>query len=156
MNLDTNETIIEKAIRDRMKRVVPSRAFFETTMALVTKEQSERSLSMKAVPSPYQFSLSRISGRATQIAMTIAMTALIAVLVIKTGGQNILQSVPHTGPEPYLPSEVSTPVSTDLSPDQVVAMLMDDAETEGALGASEEEDGLALAADQDVVDYTII
>lgn len=155
MNPDTTETSIKKEIQTRMERVVPSYALFTATMHSVTKEQSKRSTYMKAVPSPYHSFISHISGRGPKIAMTVVLTVFIAVLAIKTGNQGVLPFI-HTPSESAPPLAVSTSASDDQSPDQIVATLMDDADTEGMLGASEEEDGTVLTEDQDLQDYTVI
>ena len=154
MKTYNNETVIENKIRTRMERVIPSRALFEETLQHVTKEQSKRSTYMKALPSPYQFFLSRITARSTKIGVSVALVALIAVLAIKTGDYGAITHIDHQLPQETPSGSVETPQSDDVSADQIVAMLTDDANAEVALGASEEDDGTTLT--QDLEEYTII
>jgi hypothetical protein len=144
----------EKNIRARMECVVPSRALFEDTLQRVTKEQSERSLYMKATPSPYQTFLLRITARTTKVGVSIALVTLIAVLALKTGIYDTLQHRTQVQSGITTPVAADIPQTEDISADQIVATLIDDADTEATLGASEEEDGTALTKELD--SYTII
>jgi len=145
-----NETVTENSIRARMERVVPARALFEETLLHVTNEQSKRSTHMKAMPSPYQFFLSRITARSTKIGVSVALVALIAVLATKTGDYSAIVRMNQPPPVETL----ATPQNADVSVDQIVAMLTDDANAEASLGATEEDAGTTL--EQDLEDYTII
>lgn len=149
--MENKITTIEQSIENRIKRVVPSRALFEATMRSVTKAESERSTSMKAMPSPYQSLL--ITMRTKAIGLSLVVVAIIAVVVVKTGNSGVLPATP-------LPEQTTetTPTSGDgvapvASPDEIVASLIDDATAEGTIGATEEEEGTTLT--QNLEDYNV-
>lgn len=151
--MENKTTTIEQSIKNRIERVAPSRALFEATLLDVTKAKSERFTTMKAVPSPYQNFVSRVTSRGAKVGVSVALVALIAVLALKTGGYSPLQHIQEslTG---VTPTTFSAPQNEDVSTDNIVAMLMDDADAELTLGTAEDVEGTALT--QDLEDYTII
>ena len=144
------DTTTEQNIKARMKRVIPSRTIFNATMERVTNEQSKRSSIMKAVPSPYQSLF--ITMRTKAIGLSLVVVAIIALVIVKTGNSGVLPTtIPGQAVE-------TTPISSDAvtpsgSADEIIASLIDDATAEGAVGASEEQDGSALT--QDLEDYNV-
>lgn len=146
-------TTTEQHIKARMERVVPSRALFTATMERVTKEQAMRSTTMKAVPSLYFSFMSIVTARSAQIGMSIALVAFIAVLAMKSGDFNAFLGTQQPNQEQHAPS-VATSNEEDMSADQMVATLIDDANSEATIGSGEEDDGTVL--NQDLQDYTII
>ncbi len=153
--MENENTTTEQHIKNRIERVVASRALFEATMRSVTEAQTKRYTSMKAVPSPYQSFLSTM--RAKAVGLSLVVVAIIAVVVLKTGNSDVLPAVSTTqtpGQTTVTTPAASTDTNTSSSEvDDIVASLNDDATAEGMIGASEETDGTALT--QDVEDYTI-
>jgi hypothetical protein len=148
-----HDTTTEQRIKARMERIVPSRALFAATMARVTNAQMKRSTTMKAVPSPYVSFVSIVTTRSAQMGMSVALVAFIVVFAMKSGDFNAFTGAHQANQE----QPASGPVTShedDVSADQIVATLIDDANSEATSGAGEEDDGTALT--QDVENYTII
>ncbi len=160
--MDTQDHEIEAQLKERLARVVPSRASFDAMREqVVTKAAEHRSTYREAsVPSPYQSLFSFIMNKTMLIGVPVAVIAVVAViLVMKPNNvdttkvamippqqEQAAQRVDQNAQAPANPAPVAANVDTS-SIDSITSGFMADANADAASVTNDTSDQTAVNAD---------